>query len=58
MGKTKPDRLVQTWKLDVGFEERHQVQIIKKRPKVLAGLRPSIFRVFVDGELVEERKGY
>jgi hypothetical protein len=34
------------------------IRIEKQRPVLLAGLRPQTYRVFVDGELVQERKGF
>jgi hypothetical protein len=38
--------------------EGHAVIIEKERPRLLAGLRPQIYRVFVDGKLVLERNGF
>ncbi len=51
-------KLLRTWDLPVGRSEVHAVSIVKERPRVLAGFRPSNFWVFVDGELILERKGY
>ncbi len=58
VSKTTPTRLVRSWELDVGSTEKHRVRIEKIRPKLLAGLRPSLFKVFVDGKLVDEQSGY
>jgi hypothetical protein len=42
----------------VGAVEKHQVVIEKERPLILAGARPQIYRVFVDGRLIHEQSGY
>jgi len=36
----------------------HQVVIEKERPLVLSGFRPQTYRVWVDDELLIERKGF
>jgi hypothetical protein len=48
-------RLTKDWRCSVGG---HDVRIEKQRPLLLAGFRPQTYRVFVDGELVQERKGF
>lgn len=51
-------QLVEKWSFEVGIYEKHQVSIEKQRPKILAGLRPHIYRVYVDDILIEQHKGY
>lgn len=51
-------QLVEKWSFEVGIYEKHRVRIEKERAKLLAGLRPHIYRVFVDDELIEEHRGY
>lgn len=51
-------QLVEKWIFKVGIYEKHEVRIEKERAKLLAGLRPHIYRVFVDDELIEEHRGY
>ncbi|HVE57211.1 MAG TPA: hypothetical protein VNB22_10315 [Pyrinomonadaceae bacterium] len=51
-------QLVEKWTFEVGIYEKHRVRIERERPKLLAGLRPHIYRVFVDDELTEEHYGY
>ena len=36
----------------------HDVVIEKDRPLLFAGFRPQTYRVFVDGELVQQRSGF
>jgi len=38
--------------------EGHAVIIEKERPRLLAGLRPQTYRVFVDDKLLLERHGF
>jgi len=47
--------LTKEWQCSV---QGHAIRIEKKRPLLLAGIRPQTYRVFVDGELVQERKGF
>ena len=58
IAQTTPTLLVRTWEFTVGSSESHLVRIDKLRPKLLAGIRPSLFRIFIDGELVGEERGY
>jgi hypothetical protein len=51
-------QLVQRWTFGVGTEETHQVTIEKERTKVLAPFRPQEYRVFIDGDLVDRRRGF
>lgn len=51
-------QLVEKWSFEVGIYEKHNVRIEKERTKLLAGLRPHRYRVFVDDELIEEHKGF
>ncbi len=50
--------LVEKWSFEVGIYEKHNVRIEKQRTKLLAGLRPHTYRVFIDDELFEEHRGY
>lgn len=56
--KKTPNKLTRSWDFEVGTVEKHKIHIDKVRPKLLASLRPSLFRVFVDDQLVEERFGF
>ena len=56
--KETPNALTRSWELDVGTEEKHRVRIDKIRPQILAGLRPSVFQVYIDDKLVDEQRGY
>jgi hypothetical protein len=49
--------LTKRYELTVGNQERHQVVIEKKRKLFLAGLRPSRYRVFIDGNLAQTYEG-
>jgi hypothetical protein len=51
-------QLVNKWEFEVGNAERHGIRIEKERAKVVAGLRPQKYRVFVDGRLINEYEGY
>jgi hypothetical protein len=51
-------QLVEKWSFEVGIYEKHSVRIEKQRTKFFAGLRPHIYRVFIDDELFEDHKGY
>jgi hypothetical protein len=42
----------------VGKVEKHQVVIEKERPLLFGGVRPQTYRVFVDGQLIHEQRGY
>jgi hypothetical protein len=42
----------------VGELEKHHVVIEKERPLLLAGLRPQTYRIFVDGVLCHQQRGY
>jgi hypothetical protein len=48
-------KLTRQWQCSV---KGHDIRIEKKRPLLLAGFRPQMYRVFVDGELVQERRGF
>lgn len=51
-------QLTRIWTFLVGASERHVVRIEKERPKWFAGCRPHSFRLYVDGRLAFERKGF
>ena len=50
--------LIQKWEFDVGENEKCNVVIEKQRQKWMAGLRPQFYKVFVDGRLIKEKKGF
>jgi hypothetical protein len=50
-------KLTKRYDFVVGFNEKHQVAIEKKRKLFLAGLRPQRYRVFIDGQLVQTYEG-
>jgi hypothetical protein len=37
-------------RFSVGGREQHEVVIERTRPLVVAGFRPQVFRVYVDGQ--------
>jgi hypothetical protein len=47
-----------TWDLEVGTREKHTISIVKERPTAFAALRPHLYRVLVDGDLLLEKSGY
>ena len=47
-------KLTRSWERQVG---PHLVRIEKRRPLLLAGFRPSDYKVFVDGRLIAEARG-
>ena len=49
-------RLTRRYEFTVGQAERHAVAIEKKRKLLLAGFRPSLYQVFVDGQQVLSRE--
>ena len=49
--------IVRKYEFTVGIEESHAVKIEIQRERWAAALRPHKFRVYVDGELVEEHSG-
>jgi hypothetical protein len=51
-------KLTRRYTFTVGTPEQHQVTIEHQRPLLFAGFRPQTYRVFVDGEVIEERTGY
>lgn len=51
-------RWVKRYMFVVGRTERHEVTIEHERPTLLGGLRPNMYRVFVDGQRTEEHRGY
>jgi hypothetical protein len=50
-------KLTKRYEFVVGVNERHNVVIEKKRKLFLAGLRPTQYRVFIDGQLVQTYVG-
>jgi hypothetical protein len=55
-GKAGPV-MIRGWTFEVGDREKHVVRIEKERPKLLAALRPHLYRVIVDGELLDRFVG-
>lgn len=51
-------QLVESWSFQVGIYEKHSVRIEKERAKFFAGFRPHKYRIYIDGELYDEYKGY
>ena len=49
--------LTKRYELTVGNQERHQIVIEKKRKLFLAGMRPSRYRIFIDGKLANTYEG-
>jgi hypothetical protein len=47
--------LARQWQFSV---KGHDVVIEKVRPLLLAGVRPQTYRIFIDGNLVQEQKGF
>ena len=58
VSKEPSNALLRSWEFDVGSEEKHRVRIDKIRPQILAGVRPSIFQVYIDDKLIDEQRGY
>jgi hypothetical protein len=50
--------LARRYEFIVGTSEPHAVVFEKERPLLVAGFRPHTYRVFVDGTLVFQRRGY
>jgi hypothetical protein len=50
--------LCRRYEFTVGSSEPQKVIFEKERPLLLAGVRPHTYRLFVDGTLVFEKKGY
>lgn len=42
----------------VGKADRHEVTIEHERPRILGGLQPNTYCVFVDGRKIDEHSGY
>ena len=51
-------QLVDKWEFEVGDAEKHEIRIEKERARLVAGLRPQKYRIFVDGRLINEYEGY
>jgi hypothetical protein len=50
--------LCRRYEFTVGNSEPHTVVFEKERPLLFAGFRPHTYRVFVDGKLIHEERGY
>ena len=58
---SRPNKLVTRvyrYEFTVGNTHQHHVLVEHVLPLFLAGFRPQTFRVFVDGELMREQRGY
>ncbi len=53
-----PWQRIRSWDFEVGDQERYFVRIEKERPLLLAAFRPHSYRVYIDGDLIIERRGY
>jgi len=51
-------QLVERWEVHVGTQEKHVVVVEKERERLCAGFRPQKYRVFVDGALVKQCRGF
>lgn len=51
-------RLKRHYEFDVGGAEKHKVRLEKERPPLWAAFRAQIYRVFVDGQLSYEQRGF
>lgn len=51
-------RRIRRREFTVGLSEPHEVIIEKERPLLFPAFRPNTYRVFVDGALVHEQRGY
>lgn len=49
--------LTKRYELKVGVNEQHHVLIEHRRKLFLAGVRPQLYRVFIDGQLVQTFEG-
>ena len=50
--------LARRYEFTVGTTKPHAVVFEKERPLLIAGIRPHTYRVFVDGQLIFQRRGY
>lgn len=50
--------LCRRYEFTVGEAEKHSVVFEKLRPLLLAGFRPHLYRVLVDGKQVFEKQGF
>ncbi|MGD0190003.1 MAG: hypothetical protein ABSD74_04600 [Rhizomicrobium sp.] len=48
-------KLTRRWQRSI---KGHDIVIEKVRPLLLAGFRRQTYRLFIDGQLVEDRKGF
>ena len=51
-------RLKEKWEFDVGENEKYNIVIEKQRQKWMAGFRPQFYKVFLNGQLIKEKKGF
>lgn len=50
--------LVKSYDFIVGVNERHAVRVEKERKLFMAGLRKQKYRVYIDGQLVQQHEGF
>ena len=55
LGTHFSSRLAQAWDRSIGG---YLVRVEKVRPLIVAGVRPQEFRIFVDGNLVANARGF
>lgn len=46
------------YNIKIGIHEEHDIKIIKTRPLLFAGFRHQQYRIFVDGNLINELEGF
>ena len=49
--------LTKRYDFTVGTHEQHHIIIEKKRKLFLAGVRPQLYRIFIDGQLAQTYEG-
>jgi hypothetical protein len=50
--------LCRRYEFTIGQTEKHVIILEKTRPLLLAGFRPHLYRVLVDGQQVFEKRGF
>lgn len=55
--RTLSASLTKRYDFVVGVAEKHHVAIEKKRKLLLAGVQPQLYRIFIDGHLVQTYEG-
>jgi hypothetical protein len=55
--RTVSASLTKRYDFVVGVAEKHHVAIEKERKLLLAGVQPQVYRIFIDGHLVQTYEG-